>query len=124
MSHPFWPSLREAARRLLLSENSILKVPTENIDEAHEMCAKIGDYIPAKIDLPTAEIGMLSASGLFQIGGNEPGLEICWVPTATWSDFHNQVMDLLEAGYPGCVGCAGPGAEGEWNEEERRRGFL
>ena len=70
---------------------------------------------------------LLKAQGLqvgrknqFKIGGDEPPENVCWVPNATWGDFKSQVLELLEAGYPGCVGCGGPGAEGEWNEQARR----
>ena len=58
--------------------------------------------------------------GLAQIGGIKPEIEICGVPDSNFSDFEEQVLDLLEAGYPGCIGCGGPGSEGEWNEAIRR----
>ncbi len=123
MSDVRWPSLREAARRILKQEGCILRVPQGNLHEAHSLTLAIGDKIPERIKLPTIEIGDLSCDGLFQIGGPEPELSICWVPNANWEDFHEQVMELLEAGYPGCVGCAGPGAEGAWDEASRRREF-
>ena len=50
--------------------------------------------------------------------------QLYWNRTCTEiDDFSKQVVDLLEAGYPGCVGCGGPGAEGDWNEEVRRASF-
>lgn len=118
-----WPSLREAARRVLKEEGCVLRVPAEHLDAAHSLTLKIGDFIPERIELPTVKIGLLSAEGLFQIGGEEPDMDICWIPNATWNDFLEQILDLLEAGYPGCVGCAGPGAEEVWNEAVRRRDF-
>jgi hypothetical protein len=38
--------------------------------------------------------------------------------------FVEHVEDLLDAGYPGCIGCAGPGAEGEWDEISQRAKFI
>ena len=77
-----------------------------------------------KIDLPTVVKGDLAVVGLAQIGGREPSIEVCWVPDCGWDDFSEQILDLLEAGYPGCIGCGGPGAEEEWNEDVRRDQFL
>jgi hypothetical protein len=116
-----WPSLREAARRFLRTEGCNILVPKEHETDAHKIIQLISDYIPERLELPLVKIGILSSEGLFQIGGLEPDIAICWVPEATWSDFEEQVIELLQAGYPGCVGCGGPGAEGEWNEVLRRK---
>lgn len=119
-----WPSLREAARRFLKAENCTVLVPEQNLHEAIKLVQCIADHIPARLDFPIVKKGNLGVDNLFQIGGTKPGPEICWVPNCGWADFEEQVLDLLEAGYPGCVGCAGPGAEGEWDEDARRRLFL
>ena len=37
-----------------------------------------------------------------------------------WDAIIEACLDLLEAGYPGCLGCGGPGSELEWNEKEHR----
>ena len=47
-------------------------------------------------------------------------MDICWVPTPILVSLKEQVLDLLAAGYPGCIGCGGPGSEEEWNESLRR----
>ena len=119
-----WPSLREAARRFLREDGCILSVPEKYEKEAWDLVQKISDFVPSKIDLPSVVIGDLSVLGLAKIGGKRPGLEICWVPNSCWSDFEEQVLDLLNAGYPGCVGCGGPGSEGEWDESSRRSEIL
>ena len=124
MSDPRWPSLREAARRFLRAEGCVLKVAQANISEAWNIVQSISDHIPERINLPRIEVGQLSVEGLFQIGGEEPDVSVCWVPNANFSDLKEQIYDLLEAGYPGCVGCGGPGSEGEWNEASRRSQFL
>ena len=115
-----WPSLREAARRFLREDGCRLSVPQEYESRAWDLVQKISDKVPAKLDLPEVIIGELRVVGLAQIGGIKPEIEVCWVPEAKFSDFEEQVLDLLEAGYPGCIGCGGPGSEGEWNEVLRR----
>jgi hypothetical protein len=56
-----------------------------------------------------------------------PDDSICWVPSedlsASWILFSEVVFNLLTAGYPGCIGCAGPAAEGPWREAEQRALF-
>ena len=124
MSDPQWPSLREAARRFLKAEGCELSVPKDFAKQAWDLVQSISDNIPSRLSLPNVIEGDFMAEGLFQLGGEEPSLEICWIPDCSWHDFSEQVLELLEAGYPGCVGCAGPGAEGEWNEAVRRRQFI
>tara|TARA_Y100000768_G_C23971497_1_gene680811 strand:+ start:72 stop:467 length:396 start_codon:yes stop_codon:yes gene_type:complete len=124
MSDPRWPSLREAARRFLREDGCTLSVPEGLEKDAWEIVQMIADHVPSKLDLPKVVNGELAIVGLAQIGGLEPPLDICWVPNCGWSEFSEQVLDLLEAGYPGCIGCGGPGAEEEWNEEVRRGQFL
>ena len=75
------------------------------------------------VDLTRGPAGGLATMIMADFGADEPDMEVCWVPLCNWADFFEQVTDLLEAGYPGCIGCAGPGAEGEWNETSRRRQF-
>ena len=115
-----WPSLREAARRFLREDGCILSVPKEYESRAWDLVQQISDKVPAKLDLPEVIIGELRVVGLAQIGGTEPEFEVCWVPDSNFAEFEEQVLDLLEAGYPGCIGCGGPGSEEEWNEPIRR----
>ena len=115
-----WPSLREAARRFLREDGCTLSVPEHLIEEAWQIVQKISDHVPEKLNLPSVVTGDLRVIGLAQIGGKEPTEDICWVPNSNWDEFSAQVLDLLSAGYPGCVGCGGPGAEGVWNELARR----
>ena len=58
-----------------------------------------------------------------RIGGDEPGQDLVWITGNThdiWNRYLRVMIELSSAGYPGCVGCGGPGAEEEWNEELRR----
>jgi hypothetical protein len=124
MNDPRWPSLREAARRFLREDDCTLSVPSPFLDEAWKLVQSISDHIPSKTVLPVVIEGDFNIIDMAYFGPDEPGVEICWVPHCEWNDFSEQVIDLLEAGYPGCIGCAGPGAEGEWNETFRRGHFI
>ena len=123
MSDPRWPSLREAARRLLRIDGCTLVVPSKYVDEAWNIVQLISDHVPSKIELPSVIEGELSIKGHAQIGGKEPPLNICWIPNCGWEEFSEQVVSLLEAGYPGCLGCGGSDSEVEWNEANRRARF-
>jgi len=120
-------ALREAARRILRTEGVILEVPPGFGEAARALSLRISDELPKLIREPTiVEAGpLIRCSGLFQLGGDAPDLETCWVPGADiaglWADFSREVTRLLIAGYPGCVGCAGKDAEQPWDEVANRR---
>ena len=92
-----WPSLREAARRFLREDGCVLSVPQNYENDAWTLIQKISDYVPSKLDLPTVIIGELRVVGLAHIGGDEPSMDVCWVPESNWEDFSEQVLDLLDA---------------------------
>ena len=127
-------SLREAARRLLKCNGGVLNVPRKNHLDAKELMLLISDMVPSKIELPDVKL----SSGVnitytndencnFVIGTEEPDLSYCWVKTdkssdrSSWDNFRDMVTKLASAGYPGCVGCGGPGAEGPWDEKVARK---
>ena len=123
------PCIAEAARRLLRTEDTSLIVPEALLNEAIELSLSISDGIPKLIREPTVSMGsenQIEVGGLSQLGGEEPPLSICWVPTTTFdletilSRWTLQIRDLMAAGYPGCVGCGGPGSEGKWDETASR----
>jgi hypothetical protein len=119
------PCIAEAARRLLRSENTILSVPSDLFVEAQALSLAISDGIPKMIREPTVVEGgpAIVIEGLAQLAGEAPGLDICWVPGSSeelWTRWIRQVSDLISAGYPGCVGCGGPGSEGPWDEAASR----
>ena len=58
---------------------------------------------------------------------NEPELTTVWLPmspSAAWDAISKVSDDLLQAGYPGCLGCGGPHTEGDWDEAASRRNML
>ena len=123
LDDPLWPSLREAARRFLREDSCKLIVDEKYHKNALQLVQNVADYVPSKIHLPTVEIGIFSIVNQAFFGTDEPSLDVVWVPNCTWKDFEEQVLDLLNAGYPGCVGCGGPGSEGPWDEASRRSEF-
>ena len=119
------PSLAEAARRLLRTEGTHLIVPQSLENEANELSLEISDGIPKLIREPHVSVGRdgeVIVTNLCRIGGEEPEVEICWIPATTenldqiWGYWIAQIRDLMVAGYPGCTGCGGPGSEGDWDE--------
>ena len=59
------------------------------------------------------------------IAAPEPAdMRVVWIPgdcLPIWNRFKDTVLRLVAAGYPGCVGCAGPAAELPWDEEASRQ---
>tara|TARA_B100000941_G_scaffold289501_1_gene269002 strand:+ start:1261 stop:1662 length:402 start_codon:yes stop_codon:yes gene_type:complete len=125
-------SLREAARRLLRSEGGILYLNRSIKDDAIKMMLKISDIVPSKISFPelsyieSQEILLECSGNNFYIGEEEKSEEYCWVKShksetgESWDDFRNMVLELAIAGYPGCIGCGGPGSEEIWDESNSR----
>ena len=125
-------SLREAARRLLRSEGGILYLNRNISDAAIELMLKISDKVPSKISFPklayieSHEILLECLGNNFYIGEEEKSEEYCWVKSHksntgdSWGDFRTMVLELAMAGYPGCIGCGGPGSEEIWDESRSR----
>ena len=125
-------SLREAARRLLRSEGGILYLNRNISDAAKELILKISDKVPSKISFPklayieSHEILLECLGNNFYIGEEEKSEEYCWVKSHksktgdSWGDFSTMVLELAMAGYPGCIGCGGPGSEEIWDESRSR----
>ena len=125
-------SLREAARRLLRSEGGILYLNRNISDAAIELILKISDKVPSKISFPklayieSHEILLECLGNNFYIGEEEKSEEYCWVKSHksntgdSWGDFSAMVLELAMAGYPGCIGCGGPGSEEIWDESRSR----
>jgi hypothetical protein len=133
-------SLAEAARRLLRTDGCTLEVPARMRPEAERLALAISDALPSLLCEPVVLSDTESATPwtciciradeglLARLGGDEPGLEACWVPDASdldflWVRFTRLVNSLLEAGYPACEGCAGPEADAPWDERARREAF-
>ena len=69
------PSIAEAARRLLRTEDTTLCVPHALLDAANELSLEISDGIPKLIREPKVTVGsehQITVANLCQIGGDEP----------------------------------------------------
>ena len=125
-------SLREAARRILRSQGGILYINKNKLDSVSELMLKISDMVPSKLDSPkiiytdSEEVVFESLENNFSIGVKEKSLDYCWVKSLKsdsgepWIDFTMMVIELATAGYPGCIGCGGPGSEELWDEATLR----
>ena len=124
-------AISELARRTLRSSG--ITVRTKGVERLRidSLSVLISDLAPSVISGAIAEetdeganaIGLEGEPGGF-IGGPEPRtLDGVWVPgnpDELWEEFGSSVLDLAAAGYPGCIGCAGPAAELPWDEEASR----
>ena len=128
------PCIAEAARRLLKTEGCTLEVTPSLSRSANELALHISDSLPSLIREPdiSSEVDWtfvcIKADGhlIARLGGHEPSLDACWIPNTgegienLWTRFIQNLSDLMIAGYPGCVGCGGPGSEGVWDETASR----
>ena len=133
-------SLAEAARRLLRTDGCTLAVPDRLRPEAERIALAISDALPSLLREPQVISDADESNSwtriristgevlLAQIGGDEPGYDVCWVPESNdldflWVRFTRLVTSLIEAGYPGCVDCGGAEAAEPWDEQSRRASF-
>ena len=136
MDNDLWPVVRESARRVLRLEKILIKLPYELKPTFEKLSDEISQYIPSRLIFPVAEFGEFESIEIellepeidltdiiVVIGMIEPDENVCWIEsdiTQGWKWLLESCHDLLEAGYPGCVGCGGPNSEEPWNELEYR----
>ena len=132
ITDPRWPAVREFARILLRTEALVVHGPKWLGVKIHALSVRLGDVQPSRTVFPAFEEDdddkislMLGGTDrmLAQCTIDEPSLETVWVPMETdtgWTSVSSVVEDLLNAGYPGCLGCGGSNTEGEWDETNSR----
>ena len=98
------------------------------------MSVQISDIAPGLLLGVIGEVHELDGI-VIDIGGSPAGAivvdepedrEVVWIPgdmNSIWERFTDTLLKLAAAGYPGCVGCAGPAADMPWDEEASRRRF-
>ncbi len=120
----------EAARRLLRSDGGTLTIPETLFDSANRLILSISDKLPSMINEPMIETSSIedgiyfSSEGElgFAIANIEPEIGVCWINIGDesiekiWSELLDIIDGLANAGYPGCVGCGGPGSQEIWDE--------
>ena len=124
-------AISELARRTLQSSDVTFQAELQYGTDIEHISTSLSDASPAlmiaanhiEAESNTIRIGFTELPGGI-IGGEEPNAELVWIPgdvAEIWSRYLRVLVDLANAGYPGCVGCAGPAAELPWDELRSRR---
>ena len=125
-------ALWEICRRVLKSEKLNFIIDDKLEVNIQELNNKISDLAPTVLlDITKTksrnlnEIIIESNEEIIGIISKKEAerLDIIWIqnsPTLFWIDFEMRIIKLVEAGYPGCIGCGGPGSEEVWNEQQNR----
>ncbi len=125
-------AISELARRALRSKGVVIRHHNPAALDIDDLSVKITDLAPGVMLGVVGEISnskgividiMSSPGGV--LTNEEPGdNRVVWIPgdcISIWNRFTDTVLRLAAAGYPGCVGCAGPAAEVPWDEEASRQ---
>ena len=102
--------------------------------DIYELSNKISDHLPQRTTFPQHvtcnqnTIRVFDKSGdtntlIIEIGNNEPNIKVCWVQMTGEMGFAavmESCLQLLNAGYPGCIGCDDSIQEGRWDERKFR----
>tara|TARA_B100000686_G_scaffold323862_1_gene378997 strand:+ start:428 stop:847 length:420 start_codon:yes stop_codon:yes gene_type:complete len=130
-------SISEAARRLLKGDDCSIEIPFNHFSSAKQLALLINEELPQMLKEPkiiqsNLENNMRIYSNgelIVYLGDIEPEISVCWIPIfgddfeLIWNDFRLIIRDLLSAGYPGCIDCAGPAATEPWDEQSHRKIF-
>ena len=126
-----WPAVREAARRILRTPRVVMAVMEEDLGSAHRLVSAISEANPAQLSLP--EVRIAGTTMIMDVDADAP--LVAWgtaadtrallfqsegVLSVRFEDVAAMAQTLIEAGYPGCLGCGGPGLEDPWDEEAWR----
>ena len=135
MNHPLWPVVRESARRVVRIEKIIIQAPEEYSNDITHLCNLISEKIPQRSTFPSHEHTNSDEIWIYDntndepypiayIGLSEPHTDVCWIELKIDQGFFSVLESceqLLNAGYPGCVGCDNSLPEGRWNENTFRQ---
>ena len=138
LTDPKWPAVRECSRQILREEGIQLISPLEFEKEQINLLRMMSDKLPARLDFPKLlfhESDIISVrhqhegewKEIIHVGLVEPPADILWIPLNAaegWPTILAVLTELLDAGYPGCLGCGGPESEQPWDEAESRLRFA
>ena len=124
-------AISELARRTLRSPEVTFEANKRFGPEIDVLSTTLSDASPAlnielhhiEVEMGAITINLANYHG-GRIGGEVPDDKEIWIPgdiSEIWNRYMKVMLDLAKAGYPGCVGCAGPAAEIPWDEEMSRR---
>ena len=125
-------AISELARRILRSTGVKIIHDGGLTQEIEALASELSDKAPKIIFGIESEISdsadiyflnMNSQNGI--ISQDAPiSLETVWIKGGAekWNFLQKQIVELGRAGYPGCIGCAGPAASEPWDESISRDG--
>ena len=134
LTDPKWPAVREFSRRIL-TEEGIQLISPPNFEEDHvNLLRMMSDKLPARLDFPELmfhDVDVMVVRQIYnnkweeimRVGLEEPPADVLWIPleaSKAWETVWLTLKELLEAGYPGCLGCGGPASEEPWDEAKNR----
>ena len=128
---PFTPlqmAMREWARRFLKHTKISTESPPFIADKILATHQYYNEKVPSQFSELTQNNHIHNSIQLYhndiligQLGGEVPdSLLSVFIPTSNlqqlWDDIELIIRELILAGYPGCIGCGGPGSEEIWDE--------
>ena len=127
-------AIAELARRILRSNGVKITHNGQLSDKIESLSAELSDSAP-KIIFGIESIIKNKKEIVFENKNSSDGvislvppdsLKIVWIKGGgeKWFQLTQKIVELGSAGYPGCIGCAGPAASEPWDEKESRKGIL
>ena len=125
-------ALREWARRFLRIDSIRTLAPSNISEQIVELHNHYNDRVPSQYsiletnDCSDFQISLFNDDILIgQIGGSMPNdSQVVFIPSkdiqSSWNSLQNIASELIEAGYPGCLGCGGSDASEPWDEVQSR----
>ena len=124
-------AISELARRILRSSGVKIIHGGELMKEIESLAGELSDKAPKIIFgiesqiSDSEDIFFMNANSANGIISDDPpvSLEIVWIKGGIekWGDLQKKIVELGRAGYPGCIGCAGPAASEPWDEALSRK---
>ena len=119
-------AISELARRILRSSGVKIIHDGGLEQEIDSLAKELSDNAPKIIFgiesevTDSADIYFLNMNSQNGIISQKPpkSLETVWIKGGSekWNLLQKQIVELGRAGYPGCIGCAGPAASEPWDE--------
>ena len=119
-------AISELARRILRSSGVKIIHDGDLIKEIESLAGELSDKAPKIIFgiesqiLDSEDIFFMNTNSANGIISQYPpvSLEVVWIKGGKekWECLQKKIVELGRAGYPGCIGCAGPAASEPWDE--------
>ena len=129
-------AMREWSRRFLRNSKIITKSTKDLSDKILNLHYYFNDKAPSQFSQIQQEIINENSIYLYsnnkligQVGGEiSREMTSVYIPaddvSVKWNHLERMILELIDAGYPGCVGCGGPGADEEWDENKNRHYIM